>query len=302
MSKREKHPRLSSLLVLVTLSLCLLPSTALAGPWTPAPAEGYAKVWVKWLPGFGYHPGNASVRNQLGNAVDYGAYHEVFLAAYGEVGLADGLALFVHSDLARAFWLEDPRSGEIEQHIAPGDPALGMKLKLFKSGRFIWSLEGSARFPLATSIEVQEVFATDDAHTRIGALRVGSGVFDFAAQTSFGYGWDTVYAAASAGWLARTGGYDHALLFQLEAGMRFSERWQGRGRVTGHYAIRTGNNPRDDSPSGIGNGTSYTGLALEADYEWTKHWYIGTVLEGGLLGVVRQTGGPVISVYVAHKF
>lgn len=299
---KDRTHRRRPLLALCTLFLCLVPGTASAGPWTPAPLEGYAKLWMKWLPGFGYHPGNASVRSQLGNSIEYGAYHEAFLAAYGEMGLMDGLAMYVHTDIVRAFWLEDPRDGETTQHIAPGDPALGLKLRLLTSGRFVWSVEGNMRVPIATDREVQDVFATDNGNTRIGALRVGSGVFDFSAQTSIGYGWDSVYAAAAVGWLARTGGYDHALLFQLEAGTRFSKRWQGRARISGQYAMRTGDVPRDDSPSGIGNGTSYTGLALEADYEWTKHWYLGTVLEGGLFGVVRQTGGPVISLYVAHKF
>ena len=29
-----------------------------AGPWVPSPGEGYAKAWLKWLPGIGYHTGD----------------------------------------------------------------------------------------------------------------------------------------------------------------------------------------------------------------------------------------------------
>jgi hypothetical protein len=108
--------------------------------------------------------------------------------------------------------------------------------------------------------------------------------------------------AAGAGWVARTGGYDHALVWTAELGGTFSETLSGRIRLSGYHSIRTGDDPRDESPSGIGNGTSYTGVAIEGEWQFTERWYLGLTLEGGALGVRRQTGGPVISPFLATRF
>lgn len=84
--------------------------------------------------------------------------------------------------------------------------------------------------------------------------------------------------------------------------MNFTERIAGRARVTGHYALGNGDAPPDETPSGLGNGTSYTGAALEGDYRIGDRWFVGLSLEGGLFLIQRQTGGPVVSVYLATKF
>ena len=281
--------------VACVLSLALVPERAAAGPWTPEPGEGYAKLWLKWLPGFGYHAGD-------GETYDYGAYHELFLATYGEVGLADGLAVTWHTDLVRFFSLADPRTGEAETHVAPGDPAVGVRWRFLAADRFVMAIEASARAPLATGDDVQVVYADETGNPEIGALRVGSGVFDFTGLVSAGYGWDRVYVAGGAGWLARTSGYDHAFLWTAELGGTFGPTLSGRIRFTGHHPIRTGDDARDESPSGIGNGTSYVGIALEGEWQFTDAWYLGLTLEGGMVAVRRQTGGPVISPFVATRF
>lgn len=269
--------------------------TAAAGPWTPDPGEGYAKLWVKWLPGFGYHDGG-------GATIDYGAYHELFVATYGEVGLAEGLALTWHTDLLRTFVLEDPRTGDGETHLAPGDPALGLRWRWLSIDRLVAAVELSARVPLARDGPVQTVYAAEGGHPEIGALRVGAGVFDFTGMLSAGYGWDRVYVSGGAGWVARTGGFDHALTWTAEVGSSFGEDWSGRVRVSGYHSVRTGDAPRTESPSGIGNGTSYTGIALEGEWQFVEGWYLGTTLEGGLFALRRQTGGPVINLFAATRF
>ena len=285
-----------SLAALALGAAVLMPAaSAAAGPWTPEPGEGYAKLWVKWLPGFGYHDGR-------GDTIDYGAYHELFVATYGEVGLADGLALTWHSDLLRTFVLEDPRTGASETHLAPGDPALGLRWRFLSLDRFVAAVEASARVPLAKDDDVQTVYAAEGGNPPIGALRVGSGVFDLTGLVTAGYGWDRVYVSGGAGWVARTGGYDHALVWTAEAGMSFHEDWSGRVRASGYHSVRTGDEPRDESPSGMGNGASYTGLALEGEWQFVERWYLGLTLEGGLFAIRRQTGGPVVSLFVATRF
>ena len=292
---RTNHVAALAAGALLALLSLLAPSRATAGPWTPEPGEGYAKLWIKWLPGFGYHAGN-------GDTYDYGAYHELFLATYGELGLADGLALTWHTELVRFFSLDDPRTGESDAHLAPGDPALGLRWRFLRADRFVMAVEASLRAPLASDDPAQTVYADAPGNPEIGRLRIGSGVFDVTALVSGGYGWDRTYVAAGAGWVARTGGYDHALVWTAELGGTFSETLSGRIRLSGYHSIRTGDDPRDESPSGIGNGTSYTGVAIEGEWQFTERWYLGLTLEGGALGVRRQTGGPVISPFLATRF
>ncbi|MCA9583096.1 MAG: hypothetical protein KC416_14960, partial [Myxococcales bacterium] len=70
-------------------------------------------------------------------------------------------------------------------------------------------------------------------------------------------------------------------------------------RVTSLSPLKNGSARRDESPSGIGNGTSYIGFAMEFDYEFVERWYIGMTFEGGVANIRRQTGGPVLTAYLA---
>ncbi len=275
------------------------PERAHAGPWTPEPGRGYGKIWLKWLPGFNYFDGD-------GRSTSYGAYHELFLAAYGEVGLLDegdlGLAAMVSSDLVRLFFLEDPRTRRTESHVAAPDPTIGLRFRFLRVERFVMAIEESVRAPIATPGPVQDVVSTDAMNPTIGALRVGQGAWDFASSLALGHGWDRVYLAASGGYVVRSEGYDHAVTWTAEGGGSFDIGISVRARVTGYHSIGNGSAPYHTSPSGMGNGTSYIGIAVESDYELTPHFYLGLTLEGGLLAIRRQTGGPVVSVYAATRF
>jgi len=266
-----------------------------AGPWAPEPGHGYAKLWLKWLPGVGYHSGD-------GHSYGYGSYHEVFFSGYGELGIAPRIALTINAPFVETFLLEDPRTGETSTHVTPGDPALGVRWQALKLGRFAGALEAHVRAPVADGDPVQTVYGTDAGNPVIGELRLGSGVWDLEADVDVGYGWDRVYLAGAAGWVARTGGFDHAFVWSVEGGARFSPHWSARLRLHGYHSVRTGDAARTESPSGAGNGTSYSAAALEGEYTFDGHWMVGTTLEGGLLGIRRQTGGPVISLFVACSF
>jgi hypothetical protein len=108
----------------------LSPSAASAGPWVPEPGEGYAKLWVKWLYGFGLRDGD-------GTYYELGTYNELFVSTYGEVGLVRNLAMYWHTDLLRTFYLEDLTTGSPDVHAGPGDPALGFRYELVSAGRFV---------------------------------------------------------------------------------------------------------------------------------------------------------------------
>ncbi|MEO0606439.1 MAG: hypothetical protein AAF211_33740, partial [Myxococcota bacterium] len=130
----------------------LLPTTARGGAWVPRQGDGYVKTWAKWHWGFwDYVDGN-------GNAIDFGPYHEVFASTYGEVGLGRGFAVTWHSDLVRGFVLGDPRTGGSTGHVAPGDPRVGLRMRVLKAGRLVVSVESGIRVPIASDQPVQPVF------------------------------------------------------------------------------------------------------------------------------------------------
>lgn len=275
----------------------LTPGRALAGPWTPEPGHGYAKAWLKWLPGFGYHDG-------AGETTAYGAYHEFFLSVYGDVGVAPGLALSLHAPLLQAFVLGDPRpDGDgTRAFVGPGDPTLSMRYRFVRAGRFVAAVDAGLRVPTATARPRATVYAATEGNPPIAELRIGSGVFGVPVGVSAGYGWDRVYVAGSAQVVVRTGGWDDVLTWTAEVGGRFSERWSGRARAVGWHNVVRGTAPRTESPSGINNGTSYVGFGLEGEYGFAPGWWVGLTLEGGVVAIRRQTGGPVLSLFVATRF
>ncbi len=59
---------------------------------------------------------------------------------------------------------------------------------------------------------------------------------------------------------------------------------------------------RTESPSGLANGTSYTGVALELDFEFREDFFFGVTLEGGAGVLRRQTGGPVVSLALSTAY
>ena len=268
---------------------------AKAGAWTPEPGHGYAKLWLKWLPGFSY-------ANGRGEAVSYAPYHEFFVATYGDVGIVDHVAIFWHMELLRTFHLEDPRSGKTESHVAPGDPALGVRWQALTVDRFVLGLQGSVRAPLATRGTVQTVYSRDQPFLPVGELRIGAGVWELQGAITWGYGFDRWYMAGSIGYQWRSHRFDDRILWSLEAGVSLNTRWGLTGRAQGAYGLPTGSAMYANSPSGIGNGVSYTGFGIELDFEFIEKWFLGLTLEGGLGFLRRQTGGPVISLAVATQF
>lgn len=280
----------------VAALVLLSAASAHAAAWAPQPGHGYAKVWMRWLPGFSYHAGD-------GQSHDYPAYHEISFTAYGEVGLVQRLAAIVHLPLVNVFTLADPTTGTTGLHVSAGDPTIGLRLQPLRLGRFVAAVEASVRAPIASSDPVQIVYGTGSPIPRpIGELRVGAGVWDVFARIAVGYGWDRAYVAASGAYVYRTGGFDGAVTWTAEGGGRLSERWSARVRLTRWHPLGDGTAPRAESPSGIGNGTSYLGFAVEADWRFSDRWYVGGTLEGGIAYIRRQTGGPVLSAYVAAAF
>lgn len=277
------------------LAFVFVPRAAHAGAWVPEPGHGYVKVWAKYFWGWGAIDGD-------GDARGYESYHELFFATYGDVGIAPRLALFWHTDLLRTYHLGDARDGSVERHVAPGDPAIGLRLRLFRSDRAALALEGSVRAPLARGGARQTVYASREPNDAIGELRVGNGVFEVESRVAFGYTFDAVYLAFSAGYQWRGESFDDRVLWSAEVGWSFTDAWSSRVRANGAHSLRFESAPRANSPSGMGNGSSWAGVAWELERRIVDRWYASAVIEGGLFGLRRLSAGPVFSLGVATQF
>jgi hypothetical protein len=282
--------------------LCLLAGSATAGPWVPDPGQGYAKIGLRWLPGFFYFPGPEHAAEEgWSGPQPYGAYHELFVETYAELGVAPGFALTFGDQLLRTFALADPRTGEVRGHASPGEPSLGLRVGLIRTGRFASSVELAVRAPLLPGDPVQEVIGTADGHPTVGALQIATGVWEFQGVLSAGFGWDRGYLAWTAGLVGRGGHFDTSLVWSVEGGRPLGKRGlvQGRLRFTGQHPLGDGAAPYHRSPSGIGNGTRFLAFTVEIEREVAEHLSIGGSLAGGMGPVARQTGGPVLSFYLA---
>lgn len=289
----------AAIVVLGTVALLPTAPSHAASPWSPRPWHGYLKLWTKWHASLEYQDAAGELR-------DIGAYHELSFNAYGELGLWRSLAVWVHAPLVQLFLLEDTRSGNIRGHLHPGDPTIGLRHMLWRWRGLATGVELGVRFPIAPSGPVQPLYADGAVlamnNEQIGALRVGTGVFDIPIAIAIGYSWQRLYVAASFGYIVRTGGYAHDLSWSSEGGWQFARHWTARLRVHGRHPLPFGDTPRANSPSGIGNGTSYIGFAGEIQYIFSGSWAVGGVIEAGPVGVRRQSRGPVISLTLSTTF
>lgn len=280
----------------LALAFLATPQFAAAGPWTPEPGAGYAKVQARWLLGIGWF-------GEPGDEVQfYGVYNEVFLGGfYAEVGLAPRLSVALQSDGVRLFFLQDPRDNSISGHASVGEPTLTVTLQPVQAGRFALSVAGFIRPPGAPNTPVAEVVAVTGDMPVIGQLRIGTGVLEGGGTLSFGAGLGRLYLAGSVGGLARGGGWDSVFQWSAEFGLQIGmlRRNQLRVRFAGFHPLGNGTTPYHASPSGIGNGTAYTAFTLEMERWLDENLALGLSLAGGLAPVIRQTGGPVITGYLA---
>jgi hypothetical protein len=276
--------------------VALVPGVAHAGPWTPDPGHGYAKLWLSELPGFDYHAGD-------GRTIGLGLYDEASLNAYGEVGVYDGVAISLHVPLARVAFLEDPRDGHVVGHVAPGDPTLSVRWRFLRFDRFVAAVDAGVRLPFAAGGVWQNVYAGTAPHELVGGLEMGTAVVDVHGGLSFGAAWDRIYVTGGATFVGRTGGWDQVFAWSAEVGgSPFDTRFGIRLRVVGWHPLIRGSEPRGESPNGVSNGTEYVGIGVEGEWWLDAHWAVGGAFQGGLGALHRQIGGPVVDVYVAAKF
>lgn len=294
--QRATRPARRGVSITLALASVLASHAAHAGPWVPDLGHGYVKLGARWLPGIGLHGGD-------GTTTAYGPYHELTGSVYGEFGVASHVAVWAYAPFVQVFSLGDPRSGATSTTVTPGDSALGVRVGLWQNTPWVVSAGLTLRVPIARAEPVATVFASDAPHAEVGALRVGSGVFDAGAEVSIGRSLGgSWYTAATVGGMFRTGGYDPTVQWSAEVGNRFSPRLAARLRLYGTHAIPVGDAARETSPSGIGSGTSYTGFGLEGEYRVWRWLDVGLGLQGGIVGVRRQSGGPVIDLYLASAF
>lgn len=283
-------------LALFVSCLCVIaaPGRAVAGAWTQDPGRGYAKLSLRWLPGLHYSDGS-------GGHVPIGTYHELTVDLYAELGLARYVTLTIQMPVLQLVALRNPLAGRVESHLQTGDPTFGLVLQLARVGRFALSFESGFLAPLVRSTKAINEYSTADGNPLIGTLNFGAHVYDVHWGFAFGYGWDTMYTAAMARYVYRSGGFDHEIRWSAEYGVRFG-RWALRARVSGKHPLGNGSAPKHASLNGIGNGTAYVGASGEGEFALSDHWTLGLNVQGSLGYAIRQTRGPVISLYLATTF
>ena len=283
-----------ALLAGLALAGAVWPVTATAGPWTPEPGGGYAKVQARWLPGIGWF-GEPDAP-----PVMYGIYNEVFLGGfYAEVGLVPRLSIAAHSDGVRLFFLQDPRDDSVSSHVSFGEPTLTMTVQPVQAGRFALSVAAHIKAPGAPNDVVADVVSLDG--DVIGGLRVGTGVLEGGLTVNAGLGFGRVYFAGSVGGVGRGGGWDSVLQWSAEGGFDVGKALAThlRVRLAGFHPLGNGTTPYHASPSGIGNGTAYVAFTIEVERRISERVALGFSVAGGLAPVRRQTGGPVLTGYLA---
>ncbi len=268
-------------------------STVCAGGWTQKAGGGYAKTWVRWQAADGFLNGHHNSLSDIRNIDDY---NEIFLNAYGEYGLTDRLTLLAHWPLITGFLMSGINR---YSYIGTGDITLGLKYGLVRQ-QWVLALQLATTAPLAEST-VRRPFKDADTGETIGALRVGAGVWDVEPRLQTGIAFNNGHLGAEVGYRLRSNGFHPVLSWMVEAGQRFSETLYGTLRMVDVRPVGTTTAPLDNSTSGIGNGTSYTGFSMELDWKQNRSFSVGFVLEGAVR-YSRQAGGPVFNVYSAWQW
>jgi predicted RNA-binding protein YlqC (UPF0109 family) len=294
----RRRALLSAGIVAVIMALA---GTGQAGPWVPDRGHGYAKVAIRSLPGFLYAPGPTE-DEPFPEPQPYGSYFEGSLSSYAELGLGHGTALLVNWDAVRVFVLEDPRDGQSQVHVVPGDVASGIRVVIGRRGRVVSAIETWFRFPVAPGEPVQTVYGTAEGTPWLGALQVGTGVWEGEAHLSLGAGFERFYLAASAGIAGRGGGFDSLFLWTAELGSPLGRGVNGRVKLNGRHPLGDGTAPYGQSPSGLGNGSRVMSFAVELDLPLQKSWVLALGFAGALGPVARQTYGPVFNLGLATTF
>jgi hypothetical protein len=297
------RPTRVATLALAALLACLAlgPADAWAQAWVPEPGAGYVKGGIRWLPGLGHHPvADDGPAPFVTVPQPFGAYNELFVVVYGELGVAPGVAAFLSAQALRIFVVPDPRGGATQVHVSPGEPQLGFRFKLVRHRRFALALEAHVRAPIGSGRPVQPIYAAAQGHEEIGQLTVATGVWEGGATLVAGLGFDRLWLVAGVGLTAAGGGWDRVLEWYVKLGRPLKRDWEVRVRLAGRHPLGDGEARYHNSPSGIGNGTRY--LALNA--EFVKHFErgpsFGLSVSGAFATSMRQTSGPVVQVFLEH--
>ena len=287
---------------LAAVCLVAAPALASAGPWTPAPGHGYLKVGLRALPGLGYspHPDDPYFQDEVPTL--YAPYLEAGAQTYVEVGIAPRLAATLSWEPIRTFLLYDPVDDKPRFFAAVGEPHLGARVQFAQMGRVALAAEGWFSIPIQSNDPVAPVYSIAEEPEQIGELRIARGAMEGYGGLAAGLGFGRIYGAASFGVQKATVSWDTVLRWGFEVGGRVgrSGAAQGRIKIAGYHSLDDGTEPTHTSPSGLGNGTSYVGATLELDREIREGWYLSLSLAGGLGGLRRQTGGPVLGLAVAR--
>jgi len=270
----------------------LLPRSLSAAAWTQPKGGGYVKAWVRFQAAIGFLDG---WNDEDGDFHYTGDYAETGLHFYGEYGLTDRLTAIGNVPAVKTYWVDQ----QDFFGASPGDPTVGLRYGLIQKN-WVLSAQVTSTVPLVDD-RARTTFRDLDTDEQLGVLKFGAGVFDIEPRIQFGFGTEQGHFGLDVGRRIRTGGFQDQWVWTIEGGYQFTPNFYFTVRALEVWSVGQVSADFDDSLSGIGNGTSFTGFALEGNWQLDERLSVGGVLEGATR-YERQSGGPVFNAFVAYDW
>lgn len=176
---------------LVGAAVLLAPTPCLAGAWTRAPGNVYAKLAYGSSTAADQYTFDGRVKPYADN-VDGASFFDRSVYIYAEGGLAEGFTLVIGGSYKRVFVLDEVFRYE---RTRLADARLGLRVDLGQwltlPGGLAWSVEGWAEGPTG--------------YVRNTIPAPGAGNLDLGLMLEIGRGWSQFYAQGGIGLRARTG-------------------------------------------------------------------------------------------------
>jgi hypothetical protein len=254
---------------LTLVAAALIPSALEAGPWNRPKGGVYANVSFEYL-------STTTLATPDGVEQEIPRYDLRQIGTYVEYGWFDRATLILDHFGFRESSIED-----FESASGVEDTRAGLQWQIGRAGPWVLAARGILQFP------------TGDPTKGQGLLPTGSGAWEGDALFSMGRSSASgrVYGYGEAGYRARGEGLRDSFLYQGQFGVRVGRRTLLILNVNGVQPFLS--EPGDDvlvSPSGLGDGTTYTVIGPGIIVEIGRGWGIQAEIEDAFNASNLATG------------
>ena len=234
----------------------LLPRGLEAGPWNRPKGSLYANVSFEYL-------STTTLATPDGVEQEIPRYELVQIGTYAEYGWSERATLILDH-----FGFRDSSIEDFEGASGIEDTRAGLQWQLGRAGAWLLAARGIVQFP------------TGDPNKGQGVLATGSGAWEGDALFSMGRSSSSgrVYGYWEAGYRARGEGLRDSFLYQGQLGFR-AGRTLLIFNVNGVQPFSSEPGDVLASPSGLGDGTTYTSLGPGIIVELGRGWGVQAEVE-----------------------